>query len=396
MGDEDLTDPDHVHVFLEKVLTLNQDLTPDTGEVIPAGSRIRSYFFHYDPPGTVGGVLDPGFVRFDAPILGVINLTETLDGTDALLGSSSTDYTGTVARVWAPPDLDFFEISEDGARLDFSAEATAGQDQMRVLVAWAGEAEDGAATPVTVTSLGLGIFAGDINNLGEVLLFGTGRRSYLWLPTPAYGLPQGLSQLPLARALVLNDAGQVLGLDDDSEWSVWENGAVTKIPELEELQDKDVLAINNQGQITGFIYDEENEVAVAFLGSVQGNIVKFGQVGNVEEHIGYALNDQGNVVAEGGDIEDQDPRSLIFFEGSTGSILRTFDEGISIDQASINNSNEILVVTRAGPDRGTLLVRGEQITQLKGLDGSDDVEAWGINDAGVIVGEGPAICCVLR
>ena len=396
VGDEDLTDPDHVHVFLEKVLTLNQDLTPDTGEVIPAGSRIRSYFFHYDPPGTVGGVLDPGFVRFDAPILGVINLTETLDGTDALLGSSSTDYTGTVARVWAPPDLDFFEISEDGARLDFSAEATAGQDQMRVLVAWAGEAEDGAATPVTVTSLGLGIFAGDINNLGEVLLFGTGRRSYLWLPTPAYGLPQGLSQLPLARALVLNDAGQVLGLDDDSEWSVWENGAVTKIPELEELQDKDVLAINNQGQITGFIYDEENEVAVAFLGSVQGNIVKFGQVGNVEEHIGYALNDQGNVVAEGGDIEDQDPRSLIFFEGSTGSILRTFDEGISIDQASINNSNEILVVTRAGPDRGTLLVRGEQITQLKGLDGSDDVEAWGINDAGVIVGEGPAICCVFR
>ena len=156
---------------------------------------------------------------------------------------------------------------------------------------------------------------------------------------------------------------------------------------------KDVLAINNQGQITGFIYDEENEVSVAFLGSVQGNIVKFAQVGDVEEHIGYALNDQGNVVAEGGDDEGQDPRSLIFFEGSTGSILRTFDEGISIQQASINNSNEILVVTRTtgSPERGTLLVRGEQITQLRGLDGSDDVEAWGINDAGVIVGEGPAI-----
>ena len=395
VGDEDLTDPDHVHVFLEKVLTLNQDLTPDTGEVIPAGSRIRSYFFHYDPPGTAGAVLDPGFMRFDAPILGVINLTETLDGTDALLGSSTTDYTGTVARVWAPPDLDFFEISEDGARLDFSAEATAGQDQLRALVASEGDSVDiEYAVGVTVTSLGLGITASGlstyINNLGEVLQSDLGP-AHLWLPTPAYGLPQGRSPLPLKDGLGLNDLGQVLGQDDDNEWIVWENGAVTKIPGLEEFSE--VTAINNQGQITGVIYDEENEVSVAFRGSVQGNIVQFGQVGNVEEHIGYALNDQGNVVAEGGDDEGQDPRSLIFFEGSTGSILRTFDEGISIQQASINNSNEILVVTRTfgSSERGTLLVRGGQITQLKGLDGSDDVEAWGINDAGVIVGEGPAI-----
>ena len=253
---------------------------------------------------------------------------------------------------------------------------------------------------VTVEFLGLGITASGlstyINNLGEVLQSNLGQPR-LWLPTPAYGLPQGRSPLPLGEGRGLNDLGQVLGWVDAGgqnprEYSVWKNGAVTKIPGLEEPS-KDVLAINNQGQITGFIYDEENEVSVAFLGSVQGNIVKFGQVGDVEEHIGYALNDQGNVVAEGGDDEGQDPRSLIFFEGSTGSILRTFDEGISIQQASINNSNEILVVTRTtgSPERGTLLVRGEQITQLRGLDGSDDVEAWRINDAGVIVGEGPAI-----
>ncbi len=309
VGDEDLTDPDHVHVFLEKVLTLNQDLTPDTGEVIPAGSRIRSYFSHYDPPGTAGAVLDPGFMRFDAPILGVINLTETLDGTDALLGSSTTDYTGTVARVWAPPDLDFFEISEDGARLDFSAEATAGQDQLRALVASEGDSVDiEYAVGVTVTSLGLGITASGlstyINNLGEVLQSDLGP-AHLWLPTPAYGLPQGRSPLPLKDGLGLNDLGQVLGQDDDNEWIVWENGAVTKIPGLEEFSE--VTAINNQGQITGVIYDEENEVSVAFRGSVQGNIVQFGQVGNVEEHIGYALNDQGNVVAEGGMMRVRTP-----------------------------------------------------------------------------------------
>ena len=178
VGDEDLTDPDHVHVFLERVLTLTQDLTPDTGKVIPLGSRIRSYFFHYDPPGTAGGVLDPGFVRFDNEILGVINQTETLDATDALLGSSVTDYNGTVARVWAVPDLDSFEISDDGARLDFSAVATAGQDQMRVLLAL--DVPDVGGTPGTyqVTHIGEGFASSgildfiDMNNHGEVVFAG--------------------------------------------------------------------------------------------------------------------------------------------------------------------------------------------------------------------------------
>ncbi len=133
VGNEDLTDKDHVHVFLEKVLTLNQDLIPDTGEVIPAGSRIRSYFFHYDPPGhDRGGNSGNGFVRFDHPILGVINETATLDATDALLGSPRTDYSGTVIRRWSPPDGDSFEFS--GERFDFSAHAFGGQDQLRVIV----------------------------------------------------------------------------------------------------------------------------------------------------------------------------------------------------------------------------------------------------------------------
>ena len=233
VGDEDLTDSDHVHVFLEKVLTLNQDLTPDTGEVIPAGSRIRSYFSHYDPPGTTGGILDPGFVRFDGEILGVINLTATLDGTDALLGSPATDYSGTVARVWAPPDLDFFEISDDGARLDFSAEATAGQDQMRVLLAL--DAPDAGGTPGTYQVIHIGeAFAPggffdfiDMNNHGEVVFAGSFGQGYIWLPNPKYGLQPGLNAfgglagVGLFLPAAINDVGQVVGIGGDGEVLLW-------------------------------------------------------------------------------------------------------------------------------------------------------------------------------
>ena len=226
VGDEDLTDPDHVHVFLEKVLTLNQDLTPDTGEVIPAGSTIRSYFFHYDPPGTEGGVLDPGFVRFDDPILGVINETETLDATDALLGSPATDYSGTQGRLWGPSDEvpDSFEISDDGARLDFSAAATGGQDQMRVLLALDVPDVGGPPTPGTyqVTHIGQTFSFGafflliDMNNHGDVVFPGPLGEGFLWVSSDKYGLDSGLNQLgslPEAEPFLptaINDAGQVV------------------------------------------------------------------------------------------------------------------------------------------------------------------------------------------
>ena len=310
VGDEDLTDPDHVHVFLEKVVTLARDLAPDTGEVIPAGSRIRSYFFHYDPPGTEGGILDPGFVRFDDEILGVINLTETLDGTDALLGSPATDYSGTEARHWGPSDEvpDFFEISDDGARLDFSAEATGGQDQLRVLLALDVPDVGGPPTPGTyqVTYIGgvlnpAGAFFDftDMNNHGEVVFAGALGQGYIWLPTPKYGLPAGLnpfgglggavSFIPLA----INDSGQVLGILEPG-FQLWQNGVFQLLPAFSEIEDPFPTVINNQGQVTGFADIGPSGLSRPFL-LTGGSLVNLGSPLEGFEAGGFGLNNLGQV-----------------------------------------------------------------------------------------------------
>ena len=392
VGDEDLTDPDHVYVFLEKVLTLNQDLTPDTGEVIPAGSRIRSYFFHYDPPGTTGGVLDPGFVRFDDEILGVINLAETLDGTDALLGSPATDYSGTVARVWAPPDLDFFDILGDGARLDFSAEATGGQDQMRVLVAL--DAPDVGGTPGTyqVTYIGegfesFGIFDFiDMNNHGEVVFAGLWG-GYIWLPSPKYGLQPGLNPfgglagVGLFLPAAINDVGQVVGRGGD-DVLLWENGSFLSLGDIfPSVGDAFPTRINNQGQITGFVDDQAVLVrgeTLSFLGS---------PIGKSSQGGGLGLNNLGQVA---GGVEpvgalpaglDASLLAVVWLSGpGSGQVIA--ESGLALD---INDSVQVVYTgfTKMGP-RAFVWENGAA-TELGTLGGFASL-ALGLNNPGQVVG----------
>ena len=397
VGDEDLTDPDHVHVFLERVLTLTQDLTPDTGEVIPAGSRIRSYFFHYDPPGTTGGVLDPGFVRFDDEILGVINLTATLDGTDALLGSPVTDYSGTVARVWAPPDLDFFEISEDGARLDFSAEATAGQDQMRVLLAL--DAPDAGATPGTYQVIHIGeAFAPggffdfiDMNNHGEVVFAGA-LGGNIWLPRPKYGLPAGLnpfggldgavSFLPVA----INDSGQVIGILEPGV-QLWQNGAFQLLSAFSEIEEPFPTGINNQGQVTGFADIGPSGLSRPFL-LTGGSLVDLGSPIGEFEGGGFSLNNLGQVAgglapSGGGQPAGIGESALaaVWLSGpGSGQVIG--EGGFALD---INDSAQVAYTgfTKMGP--GAFLWENGTATDLGTLGGFAS-QALGLNNPGQVVG----------
>ena len=66
VGAERLTNSNSIYLFLEKTLTLDQDLKPDTGAVIPAGSKIRSYFLHYEPPGSEHEYQVKGYIQFNA------------------------------------------------------------------------------------------------------------------------------------------------------------------------------------------------------------------------------------------------------------------------------------------------------------------------------------------
>ncbi len=392
VGDEDLTDPDHVHVFLERVVTLTQDLTPDTGEVVPAGSTIRSYFFHYDPPGTTGGTLNPGFVRFDGPILGVLNRTDSLNATDALLGSPETDYSGTVARVWAVPDLDFFEISDDQGRIDFSAIATGGQDQMRVLLALDVPGVGGTPEAYQVTHIGegfesFGIFDFiDMNNHGEVVFAGA-LGGYIWLPSPKYGLQPGLNPfgglagVGLFLPAAINDLGQVVGLGPD-DVLLWENGSFQSLQSaFSSIEGATPTRINTQGQITGFGDDD------AFLLSGGSLSILGYPISGPAEGGGLGLNNLGQVVGGAQPIAAQpaglDPSLLaVVWLSGPGSGQVIAESALALD---INDSVQVVYTgfTEMGP-RAFLWENGAA-TELGTLGGFAS-QALGLNNPGQVVG----------
>lgn len=130
--------------------------------MILAGTLVDSHLIHFDPEGGSGSTLfTAGSVTFANPIVGVIVLTASLDGSDALLGSLSTAYGPFVRRNFRGVELsgnpllngdpDMFAISADRRTfsMDHVAVSQIAVDQFRVLTA---VPEPGAASLI---SLGL-------------------------------------------------------------------------------------------------------------------------------------------------------------------------------------------------------------------------------------------------
>ena len=355
VGDEDLTDPDRVHVFLESVTKLTEDVVPDTGELIPAGTTIRSYFFHYDPPGTAGGVLESGFVRFDDRILGVGFETESLDATDALLGSPATDYSGTVTRGGESAQGDFFEISDDQFRIDFGATATAGQDQIRVGVAWEGEVQEQEELAFTALEIGdnaeIPTAIIDVNDLGQVL----GRRPgsvVLWLPEPAYNLPAGWNDLGEFEgdngAFSINDLGQIVG-GGEPGW-IWQDGSFSSLSPFFPVDLMEPLDINNNSQITGGACFDQDCDFQAFRLTFPGQATRFAPPpDSFERSGGWAINDLGQVA--GWAVGQEGIKAVAWLSGPDSGQV------ISDGQALwINDKGQVLM------ESGVLWEGGQSIT----------------------------------
>ena len=119
--------------------------------------------------------------------------TATLDATDPLLGSAATDYSGAAARVWFPADA--IEIGNDPRRVDFSAFATFGQDQMRVLLPAQplDEVVVPSFGPYQITPVGQTLGLGglfdfiDMNALAEVVFVGVLESRLSGCPVPTTG-----------------------------------------------------------------------------------------------------------------------------------------------------------------------------------------------------------------
>lgn len=134
--------------WFERSLTLSAPLTLDavnmglisnTGDPIPGqvgiGTAITSYMLRADP---ISHVVLTGYLQFDQPILGVLFLRSSLNGSDSLLGLPGVLYNQNPQRgvdLSDPTDPDSFTISSDRMRIDFSFGVGGWTDDIRIVTA---------------------------------------------------------------------------------------------------------------------------------------------------------------------------------------------------------------------------------------------------------------------
>lgn len=133
-----------------------------------ANGTIDSHYLHLDTPN--GNLLTlSGFVEFDAPVLGVMVETTTLDAGDAAVGSGGVTFES--GRVLGPTDS--FSLEANDRRLVFSFQNGANVDQVRVLTG--GVASGGPVTEIVVAGgeafVPNGAFEGDASGTNTVFFF---------------------------------------------------------------------------------------------------------------------------------------------------------------------------------------------------------------------------------
>ena len=111
----------------------------ETLHTLAAGTRVSSYFVHFDPVrgGGAKGVHRRGSIRFEQPVLGVIIATRHLVPSDGMLGHPGTRYETTdfaIARNGLEPD-DRMTLSEDRRTVYLQLGAGTSVDHVRILVA---------------------------------------------------------------------------------------------------------------------------------------------------------------------------------------------------------------------------------------------------------------------
>lgn len=131
------------------------------GRTLSAGRAVTSYFMHADVTSDADTpVLMTGSITFNDKILGVI--FGNFAASDALVGAPGTAYESAIGHGvdFADPNGDFFRISNDRMRIDFSFNVSGITDQIRIITA--GQApltvvENPIPEPVTPTLLAMGL-----------------------------------------------------------------------------------------------------------------------------------------------------------------------------------------------------------------------------------------------
>ncbi len=132
-----------------------RNLSPST---IPAGTRINTYYIHYDKIGTGQARSATGSVTFDEEILGLIIGGAGLLGTNALIGLPATAYPpGQDHQSTELGDGSSVTLSADRRTVSVTLRVTCCADNIRVITAASAGAAQTAPTTITNGGGGPGI-----------------------------------------------------------------------------------------------------------------------------------------------------------------------------------------------------------------------------------------------
>lgn len=116
---------------LKQRVNVNPNLSVST---IPAGTRINSYYIHYDPVGvSPGDRTASGSVTFEEKVLGIIISSSRLDESNGLLGLPGTSYPGGAAQGIELTKKHSITLDKDGRTVRFELAVSNRADNLRVI-----------------------------------------------------------------------------------------------------------------------------------------------------------------------------------------------------------------------------------------------------------------------
>lgn len=240
-----------------------------------------------------------------------------------------------------------------------------------------------AATQYNITPLGLlpgghYLDAYAVNDAGLVTGYGYSQGTnlgFVW----QQGQLTSLGTLPgggTSGGYGINNAGVIAG-SSGSDAFVWQNGLMQKLPRLAGADYGHAYAINDSGEVAG----SSGGTAVVWR---NGQLVALPGLNGQDHALAISINNQG-VMAGISYTASYNPLAVIWRDGQLQVLGSSAYVGAGATDIANNNTVAGFVELGGNLSQAARWDNG-QITLLSNLAGSDHARAYGINDAGLVVG----------